>query len=339
MPKADRHPQKTERGNRTETAGHLAIVDVPVFSGRETAAAVRQHFKTATYEYSDVVIVVDGAGLYQGLVELGRLLAADDNEPLSALARRGWPTATPETDQEHAAEHASAASVGVLPVVTGDGRVIGIIPPPVLLDVLAREHREDMHRFVGILRERAGALHALEDPPLQRVARRLPWLLVGLVLSTAVTGIMAGFAAAIQSNILIAFFIPALVYLTDAIGTQTEAIAIRGLSMRQKPLPYILVTEILTGGLIGLGLGVVAFLGVWAAFGDPVVGLGVGLSLCVAGTLASAIGLLLPWGLSRASMDPAFGSGPVATIIQDALTILTYFLVMTALLPGVAGAA
>lgn len=62
-------------------------------------------------------------------------------------------------------------------------------------------------------------------------------------------------------------------------------------------------------------------------------GFGVGLTLCVAGTLASAIGLLLPWALSRQDIDPAFGSGPVATILQDTLTILAYFVTMMALLP------
>jgi len=57
-----------------------------------------------------------------------------------------------------------------------------------------------------------------------------------------------------------------------------------------------------------------------------------GTSLLVGGTLASAIGLLLPWSLSRLNVDPAFGSGPVATILQDVLTILLYFFVMTSLL-------
>ena len=51
-------------------------------------------------------------------------------------------------------------------------------------------------------------------------------------------------------------------------------------------------------------------------------------------TLASSLGLLLPWLLSRMGLDPAFGSGPVATIIQDVLTILVYFQVMTFLLAG-----
>jgi magnesium transporter len=86
-----------------------------------------------------------------------------------------------------------------------------------------------------------------------------------------------------------------------------------------------------TGALIGLTLGLLSVLGVWATFGNLTVGVGVGLSLFAGGTLASGIGLLLPWGLSRLNIDPAFGSGPVATILQDALTILIYFLVMKSL--------
>jgi magnesium transporter len=320
--------------HEVETAGRLAIASVPVFSSQVTVSEVQQRFRTTAYGYTDLVIVTDDAERYHGVVEFSRLFAADGSERLSALIRRDWPTVAPETDQEHAAERASAAGVGVLPVVTNDGRAIGVLTPAVLLDVLAREHREDMHRLVGILRERDGALHALEDPPLRRIAHRLPWLMVGLVMSAAATAVMAGFESALHANVAIAFFIPALVYLTDAIGTQTEAIAVRGLSLRKKPLPYILSTEVLTGGTMGLALGVVAFFGVWTVFGSATIGFGVGLSLVVAGTLASAIGLLLPWALSRLDIDPAFGSGPVATIIQDVLTILTYFIVMTALPPA-----
>jgi magnesium transporter len=122
--------------------------------------------------------------------------------------------------------------------------------------------------------------------------------------------------------------------LTDAVGTQTEAIAVRGLSLRRYPLARILLTEALTGGLIGLVLGLLAFVGIAAVFGNLVMGLGVGLSLFAAGAVASSIGLLLPWMLSRLGLDPAFGSGPVATIIQDVLTIIIYFAVMTWLLPA-----
>jgi magnesium transporter len=145
---------------------------------------------------------------------------------------------------------------------------------------------------------------------------------------------MAQYEATLQANVTIAFFIPALVYLTDAIGTQTEAIAIRGLSVLRKPLPKILLLEFMTGGIIGLALAVAAFLGIWFAFGSAVLALSVALSLLLAGTLASSIGLVLPWALSHLRIDPAFGTGPVATITQDVLTIVVYFLVVTTLLGG-----
>jgi magnesium transporter len=314
-----------------ETAGRLAVSAVPVASSGDTAAAVRQRLSANSYGAIDLVFVTDPEGQYEGVAELKSLLRAGDDTPLSAIIDRSWPTVTPTTDQEHAAEAASLAGVAVLPVVDEDRRPVGLIPAVTLLGVLAHEHHEDVNRLVGILRDGAGALHALEDPVMARVASRLPWLLIGLVLSSLATGLMASFEHALRVNMAIAFFIPALVYLTDAIGTQTEAIAVRGLSLRQKPLVNILTTEVLTGAVIGLGLGLIAFLGVWAVFGDVRLGFGVGLSLFVAGTLACSIGLGLPFILSRLGLDPAFGSGPVATIIQDVLTILVYFLVMTKL--------
>jgi magnesium transporter len=42
--------------------------------------------------------------------------------------------------------------------------------------------------------------------------------------------------------------------------------------------------------------------------------------------------MTLPWLLDAAGLDPAFGSGPLATVIQDLLTILIYFAIATAVL-------
>jgi magnesium transporter len=317
-----------------ESAGALASADVPVGAEQETATQVRERLSSRRYDIVDVVVVLDGNERYLGGAKLSEVLAADRDAPMSVLVDRGWPSVEPEADQEHAVDRACSAGVSVLPVVDRSGRFIGCIGSPKMLDVLAREHREDMHRLVGILKEQSGALHALEDPPLRRVARRLPWLLVGLVLSTAGTGLMAAFEHQLSAHVEIAFFIPALVYLTDAIGTQTEAIAVRGLSLRSGPLWLALGGEIATGAIIGAVLGSLALLGVWLFFGRTALAIGVAVSLLVAGTIASSVGLLLPWLLGRLGTDPAFGSGPVATILQDVLTIFVYFLVMSVVLPA-----
>jgi magnesium transporter len=35
--------------------------------------------------------------------------------------------------------------------------------------------------------------------------------------------------------------------------------------------------------------------------------------------------MFLPWLLSRVGLDPAFGSGPLSTVVQDLLSLTIYF--------------
>ena len=57
--------------------------------------------------------------------------------------------------------------------------------------------------------------------------------------------------------------------------------------------------------------------------------LGVGLALLAASLAATVIALALPWIFERLGADPAFGSGPLATVLQDIFTIAIYFAVAT----------
>jgi magnesium transporter len=319
--------------NPRESAGRLAVRSFLSGSANETVAEIRDRMTGRRYDCLDLVVVLDADGKYNGTADLRDVMAADPAAALSTTINPLWPKISPVMDQEHAAELAEGSGVTALPVVTSDGMLLGCIPSAALLSVVAQEHREDMHRMVGMLRGNSDAVHALEDPPLQRVKHRLPWLLVGLALSAIAALVMASYEQFLQANVVIAFFIPTVVYLTDAIGTQTETIAVRGLSLRSRPLPRLLWNEMLTGGAIGLILGFLALPAVWIIFQDVLLAAGVGISLVVAGTIASVVGLLMPWSLSRMGIDAAFGSGPIATIVQDVLTIWVYFLVMTALVP------
>jgi magnesium transporter len=313
----------------TEIAARLAVGNVPIFDGTSTAAEARAQLHQRAYDAVDAVLILDESGRYAGAAHLNDVLAAADTTRLSSLVFKDWPVVGPEVDQEHAATIAREHRVSAVPVVTEDGRPLGLIPALALLDTLAQEHHEDVNRLAGILKMGARDRHALDDPPLIRAGRRLPWLLVGLALSTGATLLMVRFEHALQANIVIAFFIPALVYLADAVGTQTEAVVVRGLSLEMRPLGPMLLAEFATGLLIGLPLALLAFLGIWLAFQDVALAGGVAVALFAASSIASVLGLLLPWLLARCGFDPAFGSGPVATIIQDVLTIAVYFVIMT----------
>lgn len=117
--------------------------------------------------------------------------------------------------------------------------------------------------------------------------------------------------------------------MADAIGTQTEAIMVRGLSLSQVSIGSLLVGELRTGFLIGAILGMLSFPFVWVVFGDMRLAIAVVVSLIAAGTAATSVGLLFPWLLAKMGKDPALGSGPLATIFQDVLSLLVYFVTVS----------
>ena len=145
---------------------------------------------------------------------------------------------------------------------------------------------------------------------------------------------VARFEERLSAQVAVAFFIPAIVYLADAVGTQTEAMVVRGLSF-ERAAPRPPARRRARGGRdrrrrprhphAGAGC-------TWC-FGDAALSLAVALSVLVASSTASACGLIFPWLLWRAGLDPAFGSGPLATVVQDVLSLLVYFAVVQLIVP------
>ena len=314
-----------------ETVGAHLVASVGRGHGDETVAATLARLAAERPEHVEIICVTDGSERLVGALPIGRLFALDGNVTLREAMDPAFPRIAPTADQETAASLALHHCVDALPVVDGEGKLLGVMPSQALLQALRREHVEDLHVLAGIRRETVQARHAIEDPPMRGARHRLPWLLVGLAGGAVATAAMATFEATLEKTVAVAFFVPALVYLADAIGTQTEAIAVRGLSLTRSGIGHMLSVELRTGMLIGGTLGALAFLPTWLAFGNVRLAAAVSISIFVAGSIAAAIGLGLPWLFARWRMDPAYGSGPVATVIQDILSILVYFAVLQAL--------
>lgn len=298
----------------------------------DTAASVRLKVRNRHRAAWDLVCVVDHDGHLVGTLTPAELLALPDEAVLGEAARREGPRVLPGTDQERTASLALHHGVVAMPVVDDAGRLVGVVGPAKLMHILRREHVEDLHRLAGIRLEDSRAREAIEAPPTRRARDRLPWLLVGLLGSVLATFVVAGFEAALQTRVAIAFFVPGIVYLADAVGTQSEAIAVRGLSLSRLPLARLLAGELRTGLLIGITLAVLVLGPIWWWFGDPDLAIAVAIALLAASTCATTIGFALPWLLARSGRDPAFGSGPIATIFQDLLSLLIYFWTVEALL-------
>lgn len=308
------------------------VAAVPTARPRESAAAARAGLAGGSFASADLVFVLDPDRRLAGVVELTRLLAAPDGTAIADLARADWPTVALTLDREDAASLAIRAGVPGLAAIDGDGRFAGAVPPTALMAILRDEHIEDLHAMAGILHHSEAAKAALTAPPWWRALHRLPWLLVGLAGSVFATAVMARFEAVLTANIAIAFFIPAIVYLADAVGTQSEAVAVRGLSVADNRLLHLVAGELATGLLIGAALALLAWPLVRFGFGDASLAAAVAIALFVAGSAATVIGLLLPLAFAESGFDPAYGSGPLATVIQDVLSLVVYFAIAHALL-------
>jgi magnesium transporter len=215
-----------------------------------------------------------------------------------------------------------------VPVVDAEDRFVGVVPASALLAVMHHEHVEDIDRLAGIVRQNEHAAQALEEPPTRRVRERLPWLLVGLGGSAVATAVVVGFEKSLEQRVAVAFFIPGIVYLAAAIGMQTETIAVRGLSFLHPYGVGLFLSEMWTGFLLGVALALPAFAAIWLTFGEPRLAFAVASAIVVAGTIAAAVGLGFPMLLSRLGKDPALGSGPLATVVQDVLSLVTYLVVV-----------
>jgi magnesium transporter len=240
------------------------------------------------------------------------------------------PFVGPGIDQEAAAWMAVRHGEGSIAVVDAAGRFHGLIPPRRMLEVLLHEHEEDLARMGGFLKSVLSARAAVEERLPRRLWHRLPWLALGLAGAALTALLTERFEARLHATVALAFFMPGLVYLADAVGTQTETLVVRGLSVGAR-VGRIVLREALTGLTIGAVLAAIAYpLVLWHwRRGD--LALSVALSLLASCSLSTVVALTLPWTLSRLGLDPAFGSGPLVTVIQDLLSVATYLILATAL--------
>jgi magnesium transporter len=153
-------------------------------------------------------------------------------------------------------------------------------------------------------------------------------LFLGLGGALVAADLVASFEDYLRLNVMLAFFMPGIVYLADAVGTQTETVIVRGLSL-DVPMGRMVGQETLAGVAIGLVLAALSGPLVWWHWNDAGLAITVGVSVLAASSTATIVAMALPWMFESFALDPAFGSGPLATVVQDLLSIWMYLTVAT----------
>jgi magnesium transporter len=315
--------------NPFETAIEHACTNVPIVAPTATFGEARASLIGRQFERATHIVVCDGS-TFVGILRMEDFFAAPNEASVASRMDHEAPRVAIGLDQEQAAWHAVQHGESALAVVDRDGRFAGLIPPDRLLQVLLIEHDEDTSRQGGYLKGTSIAIHASEEPLKQRFLHRMPWLLLGLGAALVAADIVGWFEERLQQQLIFAFFIPSIVYLADAVGTQTETLVVRGMSVGV-PMARIVRHEIYTGVAVALALAVAAYPLILWRWSNADAALVVALAIFAASSIATVVAMVLPWLLDRFDLDPAFGSGPLSTVIQDLLSIVIYFALVVAL--------
>lgn len=167
----------------------------------------------------------------------------------------------------------------------------------------------------------------------QIIKIRLLWLVVGLITSLLVSKYINNFEEMLEKYVLVAVFIPLIVYLADAIGTQMESIIIRNFVEEKKfDLSIFLKKQILIIIPIGIILSVVGYIGSFLMYRDLLVSLGLSLAIFASSLSSLLTGIIIPYMFWKLHEDPAEASGPLATVIQDSISVFIYFIIFSMIL-------
>ena len=324
-------------GYPEDSAGILMYTDV--FTLHQDTKAREAIYALQDQEEAEMVFYLyslDDDGRLTGVISLRDLVTTPGDTMLKDIMSKNIQAVRPETDQEEVARIVSQYNFLAVPVVDSDEKLLGIVTVDNVVDVIREEATEDFLQLAGAGKDR----EILLKSSWENARIRLPWL-----FASWIGGIVAAFIIGVFDNILenaiaLAAFIPVIIGMGGNVGTQSSTIIVRGLATGRVSFENsitVLFKEMRVGLILGILYGML--LGFFAIFQfidtSPMLGVVVGLSICVSMILAATIGSLVPLILNRFEIDPAIATGPFVTTAIDIMGVAFYFLIARSLLLGI----
>ena len=306
---------------------NLLRPSIPIVEETQTAGFATQLLRDCEFDEYDHVYLVDAESCLTGQVPLKSLIRARCETALLDIVGKAPVEVTADEHAERAALLAIERHDADVAVVDSNRRLVGAVPVERLLTFLHKKHVDNFFRHGGI-----GIKHhfLLDSPTIfQGVRARIPWLVLGLAGGMLMGVVASIFERSLRVEISLSFFLPLVVYMSDAIGAQTETLVIRRMASRTLSPGSEIMKEAATGLLIGSVVGFLAAVTLYLWTGKLTVASIVGLAVASSAVTATVIASALPMALKRLNADPAAGSGPLATVIQDLLSVSIYLGIAT----------
>ena len=276
--------------------------------------------------------VVDENERFYGAIDLKDLIVARADDSLEKLIARSYPYVTDHEKISDSIDRIVDYAERSLPVLNESGKLLGIITPADVVELVNDQMGDDYAKLGGLTSE-----EDLNEGVFQSVKKRLPWLVALLFLGMLVSSVVGAFESVVAVLPIVICFQSMVLDMAGNVGTQSLAVTIRVLvdeNLTTSKKLHLLFKEMRVGLVNGALLAVMAlgFLGVYIhffkayAWGQAFLLSGcVGISLIVAMVISSLVGTVIPMLFHKIHIDPAVASGPLITTINDLVAVVVYY--------------
>ncbi len=279
----------------------------------------RAHSKAPPASY---VYVVDDSNHLVGVLNMRDLLIADDESTLDNVMTRDFFSFNVFTDREDAANEISKRKYFAAPVVDNENHLLGIIKADQLISDAQEEASADLQKMFGVSADE----HAFSSTFFS-LKKRLPWLHINLVTAFMAGSVIALFEGLIAKITVLAIFLPIIAGQGGNAGSQSLAVVMRGLVMREispRETGKLIIKEGKIGLVNGIVIGFVTAIIAWLWKGNPYLGLVIGLAMIVNLVAAGLSGAFIPLALKSFGIDPAQSSAIVLTTVTDIIGFFSF---------------
>lgn len=308
-----------------DTAGGIMTTEIVSINSLMTVREAMKYLKevATSSEMIYYLFVTDQDNRLAGIISLRELILADDDEYIGDVMTERVISVRVSDDQEEVAQIVRDYDFLAVPVVDFQDHLVGIITADDIMDVIHEEAGEDYSRLAGVSDN-----ENTSDTAIETAKKRLPWL-IGLTFMGMITAWMLSFFEdTLARVVLLSAFIPVISGMAGNTGTQSLAVAIRGIStgeIKEASKLKLAGRELGSGFITGLVCGIVIFIIILVMYQEPTLGLIVSGSLLISMTVATLIGTIVPLVMNKMRIDPAIASGPFITTGNDIISLLIYF--------------
>lgn len=164
------------------------------------------------------------------------------------------------------------------------------------------------------------------------VRRRAPWMILSVAAGLVMIWIGQGYSEFLEQRIELALLVPMIVYMSNNIGAETLALAVRELALRRISLHHLFFKEVAVGITLGAASGIPMSVITYFLFKDAALASTVAITMIINGAIAVTIGMLLPFIFHKMGKDPALGTDEITTALSDTISMFIYLMVAVLML-------